>query len=403
MRLRHRRTPVVAATLALTALAAAHAASARRPASPLDPRIQHRRGGSVATLPRELASLDPSDPLRRGWEEFRARHGGDWSVYLDERTAMPTLVSGRGVSFGSGEIHALDELDRRARRFLGEHAALLGDASELLELDLAASRRLREDHWQLVYRQRVDGVRVENARLDLHVVRGRLVMLGASQWGRPTTDGLPALESGPARALLDGYLGAERSALVAAAPPELVLIAVDAAPADEPRAWSGPRGEGLAHLLVWRFRFDEIDAPAHWIGEVDAHDGSVLAFYEATQQASVRGGVFPISTDGDCLTGGCEVAGFPLPFADYTETGTLVEFTDDYGNLACDASEAEFVTRLDGPYVRIVDACGPTSEPGSCADGVDLGLKHGTNCDVAPGSSAGNTAAARTAFYHVNR
>ena len=32
-----------------------------------------------------------------------------------------------------------------------------------------------------------------------------------------------------------------------------------------------------------------------------------------------------------------------------------------------------------------------------------LSLKNGENCDVAPGTSPGNTAAARSAYYHVNR
>ena len=36
--------------------------------------------------------------------------------------------------------------------------------------------------------------------------------------------------------------------------------------------------------------------------------------------------------------------------------------------------------------------------------GADLGMKHGENCaSAAPGASAGNTSAARTAYYHVNR
>ena len=35
---------------------------------------------------------------------------------------------------------------------------------------------------------------------------------------------------------------------------------------------------------------------------MDAHDGSILSFYDATQYAAVRGGVFPISADGDCAT-----------------------------------------------------------------------------------------------------
>ena len=59
-----------------------------------------------------------------------------------------------------------------------------------LDLDLEASRELREGYWQIIFRQLVDGVRVEEARLDLHVVRGKLVMLGAANWGTPSISGV---------------------------------------------------------------------------------------------------------------------------------------------------------------------------------------------------------------------
>ncbi len=61
-------------------------------------------------------------------------------------------------------------------------------------------------------------------------------------------------------------------------------------------------------------------------------------------------------------------------------------------------------TTLAGPFVRISDGCGAFSES-SAADGdLDLGTSGGTDCTTPPGSSsAGNTHAARSIFYEVNR
>lgn len=407
MRIRYSMKLAAATAVVLLAIHAAHAASEKRDPSRLDDRILHREGGAISIEPRELTTLDPSDGLRVGWEQFRTRYGGDWAVHIDERTAMPTLVSGQGIAWppnGSLGDGTLDDWDFQVRAFLAEHASLLGGWSNLLDLDRAASREVRTGHWQLVYRQRVDGVRVENARLDFHIVHGRMVLMGAYLWGRPRVGGVPTVDARRAENSLDAYLGDDASVLRLAGEPELTLIAVDADPtADEPRPWSGARGLGLKHVLVWRFRLDETDAPIRWVGEVDAHDGSVRAFYEGTEYASVRGAVFPIGPDGDCLNGGCETSGFPMPFADFTESGQPEHAADSFGNLMCADSGASFETNLSGPYVHVADACGPVSEFGTCANGLDLGLKHGENCDVAPGRSAGNTAAARTTYYHINR
>jgi hypothetical protein len=383
----------VLAAATLTIAAAVHGATERRVPSPLDARVRLLDGGSVSVLPSALEQLAISDPFRTRWEEFSRHGGGDWRVWLDERTALPTLVSGPGLPwFDAGDDPTLDDLDRRARAFLAENAPLVGTGAATVELDRAASLRLAPEHWQLVYRQSFDGVRVENARLHLHVVAGRLAMLGFDLWARTGASGIPAVEAEWARRLLDAYLGDDAAGLAPAGEPELTLVAVE-----------GERSE-LAHRLLWRIALDEIGTPRRWIGEVDAHDGTIAAFYESSAYAAIRGGVFPITNDGDCLTGGCEAERLPLPFADFTETGAPESFGDDFGNLTCTDSDAGFTTTLDGPYVRIADTCGAASEPGTCADGADLGMKHGENCaSAAPGASAGNTSAARTAYYHVNR
>ncbi|MCP3982126.1 MAG: hypothetical protein GY716_22700 [bacterium] len=365
--------------------------------------IRPRQGAVIAVAPRKADTLPEADPLRIGWETFRGERAGRWTVYLDERTALPTLVSGKGIDLAAPGIAKLDELETALRAFLNEGSDLLGDWESILKLDRSASVELKPGHWQLVFRQSVDGVTIENARMDFHVVNGKLVLFGSSNWGTPTTDGVPRIDGNDARDFLDAYLGGRQDGLEAVGEPELVMLARDSdASSDGPRRWSGPRGKGLSHLLIWRLRYR--DGDSLWIGEIDARDGTLRAFYDGTHYQAIHGGVYPEAPAEGCTDGDCEIEGYPMPFADWTESGQPTAYTDEYGNLTCDDPASTFETALDGQYVRVVDDCGTVLESGSCEGGVALGLKGGPgDCDVAPGASAGNTAAARTSYYHLNR
>jgi len=369
--------------------------------------VKPRAGEVLATAPLAHDRLGPEDPLRIGWSAFAAAHGGGWRAYVDERTGLPTMVSGPGIEWfapDASRAMTLAGLETRAREFLDRNSGLLGDWTSWLTLDDAASGEIRDGAWKLVFRQEIDGVRVESARLEFHIVRGRMILFGAHAWARPTVDGRPGLSAADAREVLDAYLGVATAGFEAAAEPELVVLTADAAASSErPRAWTGARGQGVKHALAWRISFRDPDGPALWIGEIDAHDGSLLAFYDGAHYASIRGGVFPISPDGDCAAGGCEIDGFPMPFVDYTETGQPETFTDTYGNVSCVDPAAAFETNLVGQFVRVVDECGATAEVGGCETGLGLGLKTGENCDIAAGTSAGNTAASRSGYYQVNR
>jgi len=385
----------------------AQAVTDQRPAGRFDDHSKQRDRGQVSVAPIALELLDADDDLRIGWEGFRARHEGSWQIYLDDRTGMPTLAFGPGIrSMGETDLTAITmkSLEAGIRRFLEEHRTLFGDWTELMVLNGDASSMMRKGYWKAVFNQQVDGVPVENARFEFHVNQGRLAMFGASLWSVPKVSGVPELDAGDARALLDDYLGTSTAGFAQVGEPALTIVALDADPALESESgWTGTRGEGLEHVLIWRLRFRVPGEAALWTGEVNAHDGSILAFYDGAHYTSIRGGVFPISNDEDCADDGCEIFGFPMPFADFTESGEAEEFTDAYGNLVCVDSYAGFETNLSGPYIHVQDACGPTAEPGSCETGVDLGSKHGENCDVAPSASPGNSAAARTSYYHLNR
>ncbi|MDQ7088146.1 MAG: hypothetical protein Q9Q13_09945 [Acidobacteriota bacterium] len=365
----------------------------------------------MAIRPMAVDQLPAADALRRGWEEFIAGQDGTWKIYLDPRSALPALAEGRGIAWVPGAGNTLpadgpvtlERLERLAREFLSDHRTLLGDWNDRIELDRQASAMRRPGVYQLVFRQVVDGVPVSNARLDFHVAAGNLVAFGTHRWARATVDGVPRIDAAEAQTILDAYLGGDdRDARLPADPPELTLLALDPRMESSPTPWRGARGEGLIHRLIWRLSFRVAGEAPLWVGEIDAHSGEVLAFYDAAHYASVRGGVFPRMGNGDCATGGCDFP-HPLPFADLSEDGQPTVFTDDFGVYSCNSDLAPVTTSLDGRYVRIDDACGPISRTAVCGEGLDLGQRAGENCAVQPAASAGNTSAARTAFYDINR
>ena len=71
--------------------------------------------------------------------------------------------------------------------------------------------------------------------------------------------------------------------------------------------------------------------------------------------------------------------------------------------MSCVDPDATYQTTLNGQFVKIDAKCGPISETVSCDAPLQLGLKTGENCDVPLENSPGNTAAARSSFYQINR
>ncbi|MEE4301508.1 MAG: proprotein convertase P-domain-containing protein, partial [Pseudomonadales bacterium] len=351
------------------------------------------------------------DALAQSWQRWAAEQGGNWKIYLDERTGVPTLATGRGIAWvpGAGnELEAegpvtLEQLEARARDFLERHTFLLGDWQGQLELDSAASTERRPGSWMLVFRQAVDGVRVENARFDFHVNGGNLVAFGAHRWGALSSDGVPEIGAEQAQGILESYLEYDGSVPhVEAHEPELKMLALDPRYEQGMERWEGARGEGIGHRLVWEISFRVPDEGPVWTGEVDAKTGEVLAFYDAAHYLSITGGVFPNRSTEECGLDGCDFP-HPMPFTNYVELNQPEAFTNDAGVYDCVSLSNPVETNLSGPYVIIDETCGPITQSATCGETFDLGLKVGTNCEVAPGDSPGNTAAARSAFFHVNR
>ncbi|ANM31320.1 hypothetical protein ABI59_19685 [Acidobacteria bacterium Mor1] len=367
-------------------------------------RIKYRPGGSVAVSAKSVEALETGDALRAGWAAFAQREGGHWAIYLDERTGLPTVATGRIGWFDGEAAQAeldLDRLESRARDFLARNTSVLGNWARELVLDRDASGESEHGKWQLVFRQQRDGVRVDNARFTFHVIQGNLVQFGASRIAPIAVPGTPKIQSGAAVRNLWSYLGVDGSGHTLSEEPELALVAIDPVRGASPSAWSGARGEGVAHALIWRIPFTVDGESTLWQGEVDALSGEVLTFEDATHYTSIQGGVYPTANDEDCPSGGCEVNAYPMPFAAYFEGfNPNTSIADEFGNFTCNDPTDVVTTRLRGPYVGIVDTCGQVLQTRPCSGDLALELKNGENCT---GNDGGNTGASRSAFYHVNR
>ncbi len=364
-------------------------------------------GAVLAIRAIPATELPPNDPLRLGWDAFSAQHKG-WSVAIDQRSGLPTLAQGAGLVWltdspggaAGGDKEIVAQLEQKARAFLNDNKLLLGDWSNQLVLDPQASGKASDSLWLVTFRQAIDGVPVDGARFDFHVVHGNLVAFGVDRWARVTGSAVPRFDAAAAREILFAYLQAEPGSLTETGSPELILVPTD------PRRlrageWTGTRGAGIAHALVWRLRVSVLGEESRWVADVDAAFGKVLSLSDETRYERVKGGVFPISSDGIGFEG-TEQPNVPLPFADFNIDGTI-QTTSSAGLFTCNSPGGAATTRLDGPYVRISNSCGAVSETALCGQDINLQTGPGTNCEIPAGASAGNTRGARSAFYQVNR
>jgi len=372
--------------------------------------VQSRPGGVIGIRAIAHSDLPATEGLREGWDAFITEQNGGWKVWIDTRSGLPMLVSGRGIAWSpvsgnglkDGPEPTLENLARLASDFLDENRLLLGDWTGQLVLDHEASALLGGRVMRIVFKQTIDDVPVEGSRYEFHVSLGNLVAFGTSRWAEVRTDPQPDLTQSEARAVLDRYLGIESAGgVVILDEGSLHMIPTDPA-LSAGQEWEGGLGQGYDHRLVWRFSFQVPNEPATWVGEVDAHTGKIFSFFDDTRYERVKGYVNPLTDDGNCASGGCPEPDYPMPFVDIAEDGGADTYTGDFGLYECTMGATE-ETNLIGPYFRVSDKCGAISESAVCDEELDLGPASGINCDVAVGASPGNTNAARTGYYNLNR
>ena len=165
--------------------------------------------------------------------------------------------------------------------------------------------------------------------------------------------------------------------------------------------YGGTIGNGYRSALAYRVAVTVDGEPGSWASLIDAHTGNVIAFYDENEYAQAKGGVFPVSNDG-INPGGSELPGYPMPYANIT-IGAASSFTGSMGGFTCTPSGGTATTTLAGQYVKVVDTCGAISVATTCDSDLNLGVSAGTDCVVPAGTSPGDTHAARSSFYHLNR
>ncbi|HSS50301.1 MAG TPA: hypothetical protein VLX28_15295, partial [Thermoanaerobaculia bacterium] len=148
-------------------------------------------------------------------------------------------------------------------------------------------------------------------------------------------------------------------------------------------------GRGLA--LVWEIVFRRARETGTWRGRIDATTGQVLELRDVNAYGKVNGGVYT-----DSFTTGIETV-LPMPFADVSPLGT----TNSAGIYAYPGGAA--ASTLHGPYVQIFDTCGAISQSANGSGRISFGTSPGTDCTTPGTGGAGNTHAARTQFFHLNR
>jgi len=179
-------------------------------------------------------------------------------------------------------------------------------------------------------------------------------------------------------------------------------------------AFVGPVGAGYEHRLVWTFRFRRPPDLAEWEVLVDAHGGQVLGFRDLTRRFSdryVSGGAYPLVNTDACPTGAYGLVDYdrcglmqpatPMPYTD-TDLDPPWDFTSSSGHFY--NTIGPVTTTLHGVNAVLDwDGCGAFNE-GPTTEDIDLGGVTGDHdCDAPPGTSPGNTPAARTAYSSISR
>jgi hypothetical protein len=354
----------------------------------------------VATTP--VGALRVGDPSRSRWEAFKAEHGQDWSIHLDRRSGAPLLVEGRGIPWPVADKTTVESLAPTVRAFVAEHRSLLAaDESEMV-LDPAASGSVGDDVLQIVFDREVSGIPVAGERYVFTIGHGNLMSFGTPRWSRIDASPIPALTASEAQERMTAYMKLTADdAVTVVSQPALQFIPLRAGDRAAAGPYAGALGAGYASALVWRIALRVAGEAGTWLAEIDASTGAIRSFADDDRYVRVKGGVYPLSSDQICPDG-CEQAGTSMPFADIT-IGSTGQTASTLGVFTCSPAGSVAKTTLTGQYIKVVDTCGSILQALSCAADLDLQTSSGTDCTVPSGASAGNTHAARSSFYHLNR
>ncbi|MDY7224932.1 endopeptidase [Hyalangium rubrum] len=355
------------------------------------------------------------------WDDFFMRNGKDFNVYLDPRTGSATsiqgvipLIPGNGVnnkvtlsSMGQSLGRAVTQVNAAVvgdliTKFIMDNSAALGvDPSQLGEERVT---QVSEHLWMVHIPQQVNGVSVRHARVAAVISHGNLVLLGTEAWAKPNVDTKPAIAPEQAVAFGGDHLGLYETPTALWQQPTLEIAPLAQAGSQNGQSFIGTFGVGYSHQLVYTYGFQRPGEHERWKVTVDAHTGEVLALEDANHylDANITGGVYPSTNTEICPnneTCGTMQPNSPMPWAN-TGFASPNNFADGAGVYNYASGTA--TTTLAGKYVRISDSCGAVSFS-SATGSINMGGVNGNHDCTTGGGGAGNTAAARSAFYELNK
>ncbi len=300
-----------------------------------------------------------------------ALEGASWRGLADRRTGRIVSAEGTGIPWRLQKPD-LAGLERAARAFLPQVETVLGVDASSLVLNRDRSGLVGGHLWNVDFDVVTGGLPVEGARVVFRVSHGNLIQMGSESLPEPGAAVPEArISRQDALAVLAGHLDGFSASDTFLDGGSLHLL---------------PQG-----ILVWQHSFQRKGEPGTWRARIDATTGELLELRDVNVYGRVTGGVFPESP-----TAGAETV-LPMPFAQLS-SGTV---TDPAGWFEPETGPVS--SSLSGPYVRIRDWCGTVSQGSDWSGDVTFGASPGTDCATPGGGGPGNTHAARTQFFHVNR
>jgi hypothetical protein len=352
----------------------------------LDERFQPRE--TLVPLADRRAALSPD--LDRGWNLFQLDHG-DWNAYLDARNGFVESAEGAGIPWiSAGKIADLSGLERVARRFLADHPGLFGTDGKDLRLNIGRSGPASDSLWLIDFDVLRGDLAVEGARIVFRVGHGRLIQMGSERLPSTLTEAPPVrVTREAAYAKLSAYVGGfdrQVDRLVDRGSLHLLPIAVR----DDRFAEGFDFAKGYGLETVWQLSFRRKGAIGTWRVRVDATTGEIVEFLNTDLDAAATGGVAPDSSSGTEILR-------PMPFTDLGGS----QATNSAGMYSYSGSPVS--STFNGLFVGIAETCGGILMSSNAAGDLPFGTTSAGNCATPGYGGSGNTRAARTSFYHVNR
>jgi hypothetical protein len=388
-------------------LALSAGAQVASPPNALPPRLREAMNRIDGQRYNVVPQPSADDSRLTGFDRLQRTYPGVRTAQTDSRVPIPLIIQGAGIPWipGSGnqltqrEAIRPEDLAAIATDFTTQYNDLLGITTGDLLFDSRTVAHFGKNnrYWSLRLHQVVHSaeggiVPVRDAHLFFRVNHGNLIQFGNYLAVPPRDLSFSEIIS-RSDAVQKALALADDLAHVA-----LTDAATDLGQADhslEVVLVNGPAGT-LGHQLVRAFILtgNNYDAEV-W---VDAHSGDVVNVINRTDtiDGTVRGGIYPNTN-----TAGTEDLR-ALPFVNVVNGG-LTKTADASGVYDYAPAGSLAKASLSGPYIVINDSCGPSSLSTSLPPGdMTFGGGGGTDCATPGLGGAGNTHAARTAFYHLN-